>query len=107
MSTWRIEEGLDKKDKVNAITAGQKLPVDEKLVLLGCGITEKTDNETGEIREIGVLKTDKGTFACISSVIINAIDAYADLLADGDTVEFKVVECTANSGRKFLNLLLI
>ena len=104
-----------KKDEVNSVSATplQKFK-DEVLTLKGAAITERADQETGEMKKVAILVTDEhGTLTSISGTVINGLDLIIDYMTDMEEeaaqngVQVKVKSNRSNAGREFLTLELL
>lgn len=103
-----------KKDEVNSVSAIplQKMS-DEPMIIMGAAITERPD-ENGEVKTVGLLVTDHGTFSSISATVIKGLDGIIDYMTDlqddnalGDGVMIQLVRNKSNAGREFLTLQII
>lgn len=103
-----------KKDEVNSVSATplQKAG-DDILLVTGAAITERPD-ENGEVKEVGLLATDHGTFSSISATAINGLNGIIDYMTDleadnelGDGIQVRVVKNKSNAGREFLTLQIL
>lgn len=103
-----------KKDEVNSVSATplQKAGAD-LLTVTGAAIVERAD-ESGEVKEVGLLATTVGTFSSISATAIKGLDGIIDYMTDleadnelGKGIQVKVVKNKSNAGREFLTLQII
>ena len=109
-----------KKDEINsqAATPLQKVAGNTAIVL-GCAITERPDESTGEAKKVGILVTEEfGTLSTISGTALKSLDMIIDYMdelkanaeAEGTAMETVVVNIKAsksNSGRDFLTLEIV
>lgn len=105
---------FSKKDEVNSVSATplQKAGT-EPMTLTGAAIVERPD-ENGELKTVGLLATNVGTFSCISATAIKGLDGIIDYMTDleadnelGEGIQIKLVKNKSNGGREFLTLQII
>lgn len=99
-----------KKDEVNSVSATplQKFK-EEVLTVKGAAVTERADQETGEMKKVAILVTEEhGTLTSISGTVLNGIDLIIDYMEEVQTdVQVKVKSNRSNAGREFLTLELL
>ncbi len=99
-----------KKDEINSVSATPLQKVkNEILTVSGAAITTRTDEETQEERQVGLLATENGTFSSISATAIKGLALIIDYMEEEQVQNVQVrVNCSkSNAGREFITLELI
>lgn len=82
--------------------------VGEELTLVGIGIVEKVDKESGEVKPFCAMKLKDGTFiTAISGTLSDASESISELIAEEGEVKVMIKESKANSGRSYLTFVLL
>lgn len=107
---------FSKKDEINSVSATPLQKVkDNVLTVHGAAITERIDENTGEIIKVGIISADEGTFTTISATAIKGLELIIEYMQDiesddpeafslGFRVKVKVQK--SNAGRDFITLEL-
>ncbi len=108
--------GMTKKDVINAETSSialQTLDSGAIIEIKGAAVTETTDAETGEFRNVGYMVcTDGQIYGSVSATAIKSIEGIIELFTDEaengvDKLEIKVIKRKSNAGREFISLLIM
>ena len=105
-------EGFTKRDAINSRSAEtlQKFEGKELNIkgITSCAIMEDVDEETGEPKTIGVLKTAEGEYyTTISETVIDVLDELMDIINEEGAADVRIVKRTSNSNRTFLSLIIL
>lgn len=104
-----------KKDEINSMSSTplQKVSGNTSTVI-GCAITERPDEQTGESKRVGIVVTEEfGTLSTISATALKSLDMIIDYMQelkdnDDDTpVVVNIKTSKSNSGRDFLTLEIV
>lgn len=97
-----------RKDEINSVSATPLQNAKNEIVtVVGCAVTERPDNDTGEMKSVGLLVTSEyGAMSCISKTAIRGIELLIDYMTDESLTECKVLikAGKSNAGREFLTL---
>ena len=105
--TWNFS----KKDEINADStkALQELKGQE-IIVSGIALTEGVDNQTGEVREVALLKTEEyGIVSTISKTVLRTIPKVIDYVEEEnlETVEIRVESGKSKEGNEFVMIKLV
>lgn len=97
-----------RKDEINSVSATPLQNAKGEIVnVIGGAISERADNETGEMVTVGLLVTKEyGAMSCISKTAIRGIDMLIDYMNDEklDTCAIAVKAGKSNAGREFITI---
>lgn len=105
-----------KKDEVNSVSATPLQQAKaEHITIKGAAITERPDEETGDVVRVGLISTaEHGMMSTISGTALKSLDIIIDYMADleadeelGEGVEALVEVGKSNAGREFITLELL
>lgn len=104
-----------KKDEINSMSSTPLQKVSgNTATVIGCAITERPDEQTGESKRVGIVVTQEfGTLSTISGTAMKSlemiIDYMQELKDDGDDspVVVNIKSSKSNSGRDFLTLEIV
>lgn len=103
--------GFTKRDLVNS-RAGNPLQDFEKSMtinnIMAIATCKDTDEETGEIKNVGILRTsDMVYYTTISETVFDTLDDVIDILDEEGEISVRVDKRRSNSGRDFLTLVVL
>lgn len=76
--------------------------------VVACAMMKDTDEDTGEIKNISVIKTkDSHYFTSISETVYDTMDAVIEILDEEGSVSLRVDKRQSKSKRDFLTLLVL
>lgn len=104
-----------KKDEINSMSSTPLQQVSgNTATVLGCAITERPDEQTGESKTVGIVVTKEfGTLSTISATALKSLDMIIDYMTDlaGDEDDTPVVvnikASKSKNGREFLTLEIV
>lgn len=71
-------------------------------------IAKDTDEETGEIRDVGIIKTaDAEYYTTISATVLDSMDAVVEIIDDEGEIDLRIDKRKSNGGRDFLTLIVL
>lgn len=105
--TWNFS----KKDEINADStkALQELK-GEVIKVTGIALTDGVDNQTGEVREVALLKTEEhGIVSTISKTVLRMVPKVIDYVEEEDLneVEIRVESGISKDGNEFVMIKLV
>lgn len=104
-----------KKDEINSMSSTPLQKVSgNTATVLGCAITERPDEATGEAKRVGIVVTEEfGTLSTISGTALKSLDMIIDYMTelhdsgDDSSVVVNIKASKSNSGRDFLTLEIV
>lgn len=97
-----------RKDEINSVSATPLQNAKGEIVtVIGCAVTEREDNETHEMKTVGLLVTKEyGAMSSISKTAIRGIDMLVDYMNDENLNECAVAirAGKSNAGREFITI---
>lgn len=97
-----------RKDEINSVSATPLQNAKGEIVtVVGCAVTEREDNETHEMKTVGLLVTKEyGAMSSISKTAIRGIDMLVDYMNEENLTEVGVAirAGKSNAGREFITL---
>ena len=97
-----------RKDEINSVSATPLQNAKGEIVtVIGCAVTEREDNETHEMKTVGLLVTKEyGAMSSISKTAIRGIDMLVDYMNDESLTECAVAirAGKSNAGREFITI---
>lgn len=97
-----------RKDEINSVSATPlQNAKGEVVTVVGCAVTEREDNETHEMKTVGLLVTKEyGAMSSISKTAIRGIDMLVDYMTEESLTEVCVAirAGKSNAGREFITL---
>lgn len=104
-----------RKDEINSVSATPLQNAKNEVVnVVGCAVTERPDNETGEMKTVGILVTEEyGAMTTISKTAIRGIDMLVDYMTDSDEngdgfkCPVRIKAGTSKAGREFITIELV
>lgn len=104
-----------KKDEINSMSSTPLQKVSgNTATVLGCAITERPDEATGEAKRVGIVVTEEfGTLSTISGTALKSLDMIIDYMTelhdsgDDSPVIVNIKASKSNSGRDFLTLEIV
>lgn len=98
-------------NKKMAINSRNGLPLQDNtgsIEVQAAAILKTTDEETGEIKDVGVIiSTDSVCYTCISATIIDTLDDLIDILDEEKSCEIIVDSRKSKGGRDFLTMTIL
>ena len=104
--TWNFT----KKDEINAAnTKALQAFAGNTVAVKGIALTKGVDNETGEVRDVCLLKTDDGIVSSISQTVLRMIPKVIEYVEEEDLeeVEIAVVQGVSKEGKEFIMIRLV
>lgn len=97
-----------RKDEINSVSATPLQNAKGEIVtVIGCAVTEREDNETHEMKTVGLLVTKEyGAMSSISKTAIRGIDMLVDYMDEENLTECAVAirAGKSNAGREFITI---
>ena len=97
-----------RKDEINSVSATPLQNAKGEIVtVIGCAVTEREDNETHEMKTVGLLVTKEyGAMSSISKTAIRGIDMLVDYMTEESLTECAVAirAGKSNAGREFITI---
>lgn len=97
-----------RKDEINSVSATPLQNAKGEIVtVIGCAVTEREDNETHEMKTVGLLVTrEYGAMSSISKTAIRGIDMLVDYMTEESLTECAVAirAGKSNAGREFITI---
>lgn len=105
--TWNFT----KKDVINAdITKALQELKGTEVEITGIALTEGVDNETGEVRNVALFKSEEyGIISSISSTVMRMVPQIIDYVEEEDlsSVTIKVLSGVSKEGNEFIHIKLV
>lgn len=97
-----------RKDEINAVSATPLQNAKNEVVTVkGCAVSERPDEKTGEMLNVGYLVTEEyGTMTTISKTALRGIDLLVDYMTDEnlETCDVAIKASTSKGGREFITI---
>lgn len=103
-------KNFSKRDGMNSRNGFplQDLDNKETIKVTAAAIMEDNDEETGEVKEIGVIVTpEKQYFTTISSTVIDAMYDLIDIMDEEGETSIRLDKRQSKGGREFLTITIL
>lgn len=98
-------------DKKMAINSRNGIPMQDNLgraEVMAVAVMKDTDEETGEIKEVGVLVTEESDYlTCISATVIDVLPDLVEFVDAEEIVSVNISSRKSKGGRDFLTLTIL